>query len=221
MMKNIIITGTNGMIGNLILQICLNRDDVEKVTSITRKSLGIYHHKLEEVIHNDFLDYSRVEPYLKNQHVCFYCIGVYTGQVPTDEFKKITVVYTEIFASALRRNNNATNFCFLSGQGADSSETSKVLFAREKGIAENILLKLKFASTHIFRPGYIYPDVARKEPNAMYKLMRVLYKPVKFIYPNIGVTSQKLASTMVAVGMNGGSKIIFENNDIRLSTHNK
>jgi nucleoside-diphosphate-sugar epimerase len=219
-MKNIIITGTNGMIGNLILQICLKRDDVAKVTSITRKALGIYHPKLEEIIHNDFLDYSRVEAYLKNQDVCFYCIGVYTGQVPTEEFKKITVVYTEIFASVLRRNNEATNFCFLSGQGADSLEKSKVLFAREKGIAENILLKLKFANTHIFRPGYIYPDVARKEPNAMYKLMRLLYEPIKFIYPNIGVTSQKLATAMVEVGMNGG-KVIFENKDIRLVTINK
>jgi nucleoside-diphosphate-sugar epimerase len=215
-MKNIIITGTNGMIGNLILQICLKRDDVAKVTSITRKPLSMYHPKLVEVIHDDFLDFSRVEGYLKDQDVCFFCIGVYTGKVPTESFKKITVAYTEIFANALRKNNEATSFCFLSGQGADISETSRVLFAREKGIAENILVKLKFKSTHIFRPGYIYPDVKRVEPNLMYQLMRLLYKPVKFIYPNIGVTSQKLATAMVEVGMNGG-KVIFENKDIRLA----
>jgi nucleoside-diphosphate-sugar epimerase len=214
-MKNIIITGTNGMIGNLILQKCLQRDDVAKITSITRKPLGIYHPKLVEVIHNDFLDYSRIENDLKNQDICFYCIGVYTGQVSTEDFKKITVAYTDIFANALRRYNEATSFCFLSGQGADSSEKSKVLFAREKGVAENILLKLKFKSIHLFRPGYIYPDMPRVEPNFMYKLMRVLYKPLKFIYPNIGVTSKTLANTMFEVGVNGG-KVIFENKDIRL-----
>lgn len=215
-MKHVIITGTNGMIGNLILKICLNSSDIAKVTSITRKPLGIYHPKLVEVIHADFLDYRKVEEYLKDQDVCFYCIGVYTGQVPTEDFKKITVSYTQVFANTLRRNSAATSFCFLSGQGADSSEKSKVLFAREKGIGENILLKLKFKSTHIFRPGYIYPNVPRVEPNLMYKLMRVLYKPIKFIYPNIGVTSEKLALTMVEVGMNGG-KVIFENKDIRLA----
>ncbi len=219
-MKHVIITGTNGMIGNLILKICLNSNDVAKVTSITRKPLGIYHPKLVEVIHNDFLNYTKVEEQLKNQDVCFYCIGVYTGQVPTDEFKKITVAYTEIFANTLRRNNEETSFCFLSGQGADSSEKSNMLFAREKGIAENILLKLKFKSIHIFRPGYIYPDVPRIEPNLMYKLMRLLYKPIKFIYPNIGVTSEKLAATMVEVCMNGGNKIIYENKDIRIMPHN-
>jgi nucleoside-diphosphate-sugar epimerase len=215
-MKNILITGSNGMIGSLILQKCLKRDDVVKVTSITRKPLGIYHPKLIEIIHNDFLDYSKIENDLKTQDVCFYCIGVYTGQVPTEEFKKITVAYTEVFAQALKKNNEAASFCFLSGQGADSSERSRVLFAREKGIAENILLKLKFKSTHIFRPAYIYPITPRVEPNFFYRLMRILYKPLKFIYPNFSVTSEKLATTMVEVGMNGGENIL-ENSDIRLA----
>jgi nucleoside-diphosphate-sugar epimerase len=215
-MKNIIITGSNGMIGNLILQNCLQRKDVAKVTSITRKPLGIYHPKLEEIIHTDFLDYTKIELYLKNQDVCFYCIGVYTGQVPTNEFKKITVAYTEVFAQALKKNSTQASFCFLSGQGADSSEKSSVLFAREKGIAENILFNLKFKSTHIFRPAYIYPVTPRIEPNFFYKLMRVLYKPLKFIYPNFSVTSEKLAAVMVEVGINGG-KIIMENKDIRLA----
>jgi nucleoside-diphosphate-sugar epimerase len=215
-MKNILITGTNGMIGKLILQICLKRDDVAKVTSITRKPLDMYHPKLIELIHTDFLDYSNIEHNLKNQDVCFYCIGVYTGQVPTAEFKKITVAYTEIFANALKKNNETVSFCFLSGQGADSSEKSSVLFAREKGIAENILFNLKFKRTHIFRPAYIYPVTPRIEPNFFYKLIRILYKPLKFIYPNFSVTSEKLAATMVEVGINGG-KIIIENKDIRLA----
>jgi nucleoside-diphosphate-sugar epimerase len=215
-MKNILITGTNGMIGKLILQICLKRDDVAKVTSITRKPLDMYHPKLIELIHTDFLDYSNIEHNLKNQDVCFYCIGVYKGQVPTAEFKKITVAYTEIFANALKKNNETVSFCFLSGQGADSSEKSSVLFAREKGIAENILFNLKFKRTHIFRPAYIYPVTPRIEPNFFYKLIRILYKPLKFIYPNFSVTSEKLAATMVEVGINGG-KIIIENKDIRLA----
>jgi nucleoside-diphosphate-sugar epimerase len=214
-MKNVIITGTNGMIGRLVLDECLKRDEVKKITSITRRPLGIKNAKLIEVIHDNFLDYSNVEGYLKDQDVCFYCIGVYTGQVPTDEFKKITVDFTKVFGEVLKRNSVNTTFCFLSGGGADSSEKSRILFAKQKGIAENILLKLQFPKTYIFRPGYIYPDTSRKEPNFGYRLMRVLYKPLSAIYPNIGVSSAKLATKMVEVGLRGGEKIVYENKDIR------
>jgi len=215
MLKNVIITGGTGMIGRLVLETCLSREDVKKVTAINRKSLGINHPKLVERIHNDFLDYSAIEQHLEDQHVCFYCIGVYTGQVPAGEFKKITVDYTLAFAKTLRKHNDALDFCFLSGQGADSTEKSRILFAREKGIAENLLLKQGFSHTYIFRPGYIYPVTARKEPNFAYTFMRWLYKPLAAIYPNIGVSSVKLAHKMVHTGLEGGNKTIYENRDIR------
>lgn len=214
-MKNVIILGSSGMIGKLVLEECIKRNDVTKITSITRKPSGIKHDKLVEIIHNDFLNYSAIEEHLKNQDVCFYCIGVYTGQVPIEEFKKITVDYTKAFAGTLKRNSPNADFCFLSGQGADSSEKSNVLFAKQKGIAENYLLKLQFNKTYIFRPGYIYPDTPRQEPNFAYKVMRILYKPVSVIYPNIGVASTKLASKMVEVGLTGGNITIYENKNIR------
>lgn len=202
------------MIGKLILAHCLADDEVVFVTSITRKSLGIVHSKLREVIHNDFQDYSGIEQQMKNHHICFYCIGVYTGQVPDKEFKKITVDFTKAFADALKRNSDHITFCFLSGAGADTSEKSSLIFAREKGIAENYLLKVGFEKTFIFRPGYIYPVTRRLEPNFAYKIMRFLYKPVSVIYPNIGITSTNLAFKMFKIGMNGGNKNIYENKDL-------
>jgi nucleoside-diphosphate-sugar epimerase len=214
-MKNIVITGTNGMIGRLILEKCLQRNDVSKITSITRKPVGIKHEKLVEIIHQDFSDFTTIVETLKNQDVCFYCLGVYTGKVPTVEFKKITVGFTKAFSEALRHNNENTTFCFLSGQGADTSEKSVLLFAMEKGIAENNLLKLKFKETYIFRPGYIYPVTPRPEPNFFYRVMRRIYKPVSKIYPNLGLTSTQLAATMVNVGLKGGDKVIYENKNIR------
>ena len=135
--------------------------------------------------------------------------------MPNDEFNKITIDYTKAFGDALKHNSPQSTFCFLSGQGADETEKSKVLFAKAKGIAENYLLKLNFKHTHIFRPGYIYPVTPRREPNLIYGLMRAFYKPVSFIYPNIGVPSTVLAHKMVETGINGGDKTIYENADIR------
>src|ERR1043165_4711564 len=214
-MKNVIITGSSGMLGGLVLEECLQRDDVAKVTTIVRKPSGNKHAKLVEVIHSDFLDYSHIQPSLTGQDVCFFCIGVYAGQVPTDEFKKITVDYTKAFAEALKRSSPNASFCLLSGQGADQNEKSRILFAREKGIAENALLRLNFPHTYLFRPGYIYPVTPRDEPNGFYRFMRGLYKVVAPIIPGIGVPSVKLAHKMVEVGLEGGAKSIYEHHDIR------
>ncbi|MFC4232164.1 NAD(P)H-binding protein [Parasediminibacterium paludis] len=214
-MKKVIITGANGMIGSLIVDMCLSRVDVAQVTCITRKPLALQHPKLVNVVHDNFTDYTTITEHLQQQDICFYCIGVYTGQVPAAEFNAITIDYTIAFAKALREQNASASFCFLSGQGADSSEKSKILFAKAKGIAENQLLALQFAHTYIFRPGYIYPVTPRKEPNSMYLWMRRLYKLMVKIYPNVGVTSVQLAAKMVAIGFDGGTKTIYENADIR------
>ena len=168
-----------------------------------------------EVLHTDFLNYAAINEYFKNQDVCFYCIGVYTGQVQRDEFRKITVDYTRAFSEALKENSPAATFCFLSGQGADQSEKSLFMFAKDKGIAENFLLSLHFAHTYIFRPGYIYPVTPRKEPNLTYRIMRRLYPVLNKIYYTRVISSEELADAMVDIGIGGGSATIYENKDIR------
>ncbi len=215
-MKNVIITGATGMVGSVVLDNCLERNDINRVTVVTRRSTGIVHEKLIEVIHDNFLDFQNIQDYMKNQDVCIYCLGVYTGQFPAPEFRTMTVDYTQAFAEALGSYNEKTTFCFLSGQGADSAEKSRMMFARDKGAAENILLDLKFENTFIFRPGYIHPSRPRKDPNFSYVLMKILYTPfLSRIYPNIGLTSNDLGKVMVKIGLEGGSKSIYENRDIR------
>ena len=214
-MKNILIAGASGMIGGLVMEGCLERDDVKKVIAITRRPLGIKHEKLIEVIHEDFLDYSKIEAHFKHCDVSFYCIGVYTGKVSKDVFKKVTVDFTKAFGEAVKQHSPNATFCFMSAQGADLTEKSRILFIKQKGIAENILLKLKFKKIHIFRPAYIYPVTPRREPNFMYKILRLLYKPITAIYPDFSVPSTKLAAKMVEVGLNGAGKTIYENRDLR------
>lgn len=213
--KNVLIIGSSGMIGGEILKLCLENSQIGTITLINRRTLNIKHNKINEIIHDDFLNFENVKYAFDNQNICFYCLGVYTGQVATTEFNKITIDYTKAIGLILKEKSPQATFCFLSGAGADSSEKSKVLFAKAKGIVENFLISLKFAKTYIFRPGYIYPVIKRKEPNLAYKLFRILYKPISFIYPNIGLTSLQLASKMLHVGLNNYNNIILENKDIR------
>jgi nucleoside-diphosphate-sugar epimerase len=216
-MTNVLIIGSSGMIGDTILKLCIENKEIEKITLINRKPLGITDSKVTEIIHTDFMDFVPIKNQFADQAICFYCLGVYTGQVPTQEFNKITIDYTKAFVNALKEGSPDATICFLSGQGADSSEKSSVLFAKAKGIAENYILSLKFPHTYIFRPGYIYPVEPRKEPNLLYKIFRLLYKPLSFIYPNIGLTSLQLAQKMITVSSFGSNKVVLKNSDIRLS----
>lgn len=203
------------MVGNLVVQYCLTREEVGKVTIITRRKTGITHDNLTEVIHSDFMDYSPISQHVQDPDVALYCIGVYTGAVPADAFTRITVDYTRAFAKEIVKHNTNLTFCFLSGAGADQKEKSRMLFARAKGAAENFLLNQAFEAVYIFRPRYIHPVTPRKEPNVTYRFTRVLYPVLSRIYPDIGITSEGLAHVMVDVGLRGGSQPIYENSDIR------
>lgn len=214
-MKNVIITGSTGMIGGIVLRECLNDPEIVSITSIVRKPTGLQHTKLVEIIHDDFTDFSSVEHLFHNIHIAYYCIGVYTGSVPRDKFRHITVDFTKAFAATLKKNSPDAVFCFLSGQGADRKEKSRMMFAKDKGIAENFLIGLNFKGTYIFRPAYIYPVVPRKEPNLSYRMMRRLYPFIKTIYPKGVITSEQLGKAIFKTGLHGADKIILENDDIK------
>jgi uncharacterized protein YbjT (DUF2867 family) len=214
-MKRVLITGATGMVGGLVLRRCLGRDDVAGVTCVVRRSTGMAHPKLNEVI-TDMADVAGIADELAGCDVCFYCIGVYTGVVPKDEFRRITVDQVRAFGTVLRKASPGAALCFLSGQGADRSEHSRVMFARDKGAAENALVRLGFPRLHVFRPGYIFPVEPRKEPNAFYSFFRALWKYfLRFVYPNGGLSSHQLADAMVRAGLDGGDREVYSNRDIR------
>lgn len=209
----ILITGTSGMIGKLVLNYCLHSEKVTEVISFVRKSTGQKHPKLTEIIQTNFEEYSGQGELFRDVGAAFFCLGVYTGQVPDDEFKKITVNYPVAFAKALENKSPGARFCLLSGAGADRTEKSKASFARYKGMAENQISKLDL-EFYSFRPGYIYPVESRKEPNIGYKIIRAIYPLVRLLGNKYSIKSTELAKAMFLVGLDGDSKEILENQDI-------
>lgn len=207
-----LILGASGMVGGEVLKACLECENIEQITAIVRRDLGVENAKLTQIIHSDFSDFSSLD--LSSFDICFYCIGTYTGSVDESEFERIICGISGAFASQLKAQNPNIAYIHLSGAGADESESSKTLFARLFGKAENHLKSLNFGRLHIFRPGYIYPVVPRKEPNVFYSAMRVLYKPIFSHFKGSSTTSQILANAMLSVALLGGEKQIYENTDI-------
>ena len=213
-MKSVLICGSSGMIGGLVLKQCLASAEIDKVTSIVRRASGLNDPKLNEVIHDNFLDYSAIDSHFSDQDIIFYCIGVYTGQVRDEQFKKITVDFTKAFADTLKQQSPQATFCFLSGSGADQSVKSRISFARYKGMAENYLIEREFPQLFIFRPAYIYPVEKRKEPNLSYTVFRYLYSLFKLLGKKYSVKSTELAKAMFIAGTKGAEQTILENEDI-------
>lgn len=212
--KKILITGGTGMIGGLILQLCLENDSVERVVSLVRKPSGIAHAKLIEVQVQDFLNLEPYQEHFQDLDTVFYCLGVYTGAVDRETFRAVTVDYPHVLAKIVVDKSPSVRFCLLSGAGADRKERSRFMFAKDKGEIENILSGMGFEAFHTFRPGYIYPVTKRVEPNFSYRLMRKIYPVMRVFGKNTSIPSTQLAAVIFTVGLTGGRQEIYENRDI-------
>jgi uncharacterized protein YbjT (DUF2867 family) len=214
----VVIVGATGMVGGYALRYALNDPAIGLVTAIGRRSLGISHPKLIEVLHQDFTDCSALANALAGQDAAVFCLGVYTGAVSDAELRKVTVDYTIEFARVFRVTSSAAALSFLSGSGADPTGRSRLAFARYKGEAEKVLLASGFPRLYIFRPAYIYPVEARKEPNFSYCILRSIYPVFRMLFPNQVIRADDLAHAMVDVVVRGTDKPenrILENRDIR------
>jgi uncharacterized protein YbjT (DUF2867 family) len=216
---SIVVVGATGMVGGYALRYALGRPDVVHVTVIGRRTLGMSHPKLKEVLHQDFADCSALADALSGRDSAVFCLGAYTGMVPDTELRKVTVDYAIEFARALRSASPSAVFSFLSGSGADPTGRSRLAFARYKGEAETALLAAGFSRVYIFRPAYIYPVQPRKEPNFGYRLLRAIYPAFRVLFPNQVIRADDLARAMVEVAVQGTKEarqgVVFENRDIQ------
>jgi nucleoside-diphosphate-sugar epimerase len=213
--KNILIAGASGMVGSHLLDICIQSEEVERIIILSRNSSANLHEKVKEIIVNDFLNYDKIIPMIKYIDVVFFCVGVYTGAVDRDTFRTITIDYSVELAKAVYTHSPASKFILLSGAGADRTEKSKVMFAKDKGIAENKLFEIYGKHFHSARPGYIYPTIKRKEPNLSYAFFRMLYPIIKLLGKKYSITSLELAKAMFVIGMNEQKQTVFENDELR------
>jgi uncharacterized protein YbjT (DUF2867 family) len=177
------------------------------------------HRKLTEVLHQDFADCSGLAGALSGQDAAIFCLGAYTGAVSDADLRRITVDYVVEFARVFRDSSPDATFEFLSGSGADPTGRSRMAFARYKGEAENALTGAGFPAVYIFRPAYIYPVQARREPTFSYRVLRAIYPAFRLLLPNQVIRADDLARTMVdaAVRDVGAERqtIVLENRDIR------
>ena len=72
----VIITGATGMVGEGVVEVCLQDGNIETVLVINRKPCGIVYPKFKEIIHADFFNMQSIANELTGYDACFFCLGV-------------------------------------------------------------------------------------------------------------------------------------------------
>ena len=94
--------------------------------------------KLREIVHRDFTDFSALADAFKAADACFFCLGDQSSAgMAEDAYRAITYDTTLAAARALPQAASFT-FIYVSGEGTDSTERGRWMWARVKGRTENV-----------------------------------------------------------------------------------
>jgi uncharacterized protein YbjT (DUF2867 family) len=215
MTANVIVTGATGMVGEGVLHECLQHPSVERIRVVSRKSCGITHPKLSELLIADFFDLAPVADQLMGYNACFFCMGVSSVGMSEAEYRKITHTLTLNMATLLSERNPGMTFCYVSGAGTDSSEQGRSMWARVKGKTENDLMALPFRQVYTFRPGYIQPTPGLRNTLRFYNYIGWLYPALRAIASGYVLTMKELSLAMIHAVNTEGQKRVLEVRDIQ------
>jgi len=214
----VILFGATGMVGQGVLRECLLDSGVERVLAVGRAATPQREEKLRNLVVDNFLDFSAVEPDLSGYDACFFCLGITSAGMTEADYRRVTYDFALAAAQTLVRINPGMTFVFVSGAGADSTGRGRVMWARVKGQTENALLALPFKGVYVFRPAAIQPlhGIRSKTAwiNAAYAVVGPLYPLWKRLAPNYVTTTERIGRAMLAVARRGAPKRVLENADI-------
>jgi uncharacterized protein YbjT (DUF2867 family) len=206
------------MVGQGVLRELLLDPEVDTVLSVVRSPSGQRHPKLRELVHRDFVDFSSVANQLIGYDACFFCLGATSAGKSEADYTRITYDITIAAAEPLAKMNPGMTFVFVSGQGTDSTEKGRIMWARVKGKAENALLRMPFKAAYMFRPGLIQPMHGVKSRTALYRVPYLIMAPIvpflRRAFPQYVTTTEQLGRAMIEVAKHGWPKRILESRDI-------
>ena len=212
-MKTALIFGSSGLIGNHLLELILKDNNYNKIKLFVRSDLTDVNSKIE-IIKTDFKSIENHKDKIAGDD-CFFCIGTTRKNTP-DKNEYIKIEYNlPVEVAKIAKSNSVNNFIYISSLGANSNAAS--LYLKNKGQAEQQLMKLNFMNLSILRPSILLGN--RKENRVGEKIgifaMKTLsplflgnmkkYKPIKVEY---------VAKAMLQVAQKDYQKNIFESDDI-------
>jgi uncharacterized protein YbjT (DUF2867 family) len=214
----VILFGASGMVGKGVLLECLDHPQVGAVLALGRSPSGLTHPKLRDLLHADLFDYSSIEGELRGWDACFFCLGVSSAGMDETQYTKVTFDLTLAAARTLRKLNPGMTFCYVSGEGTDSTEKGRSMWARVKGKTENAILALGFKGAYMFRPGYIQPMRGITSRTTLYRVFYAILAPLyplwRLLLPGFVTTTRNMGVAMIRVAEQGAPKNLLDTRDI-------
>jgi len=210
----VILFGATGMVGAGALREVLANTDVEAVLSIGRRSCGLLHPKLRELLLPDLFDCTAVESQLAGWDAGIWAVGISSMGVDEAAYSKVTEALTLVWARTLLRLNPGFSFCYCSAMGADGS----TMWARVRRRVESELKAMPFRHAGCVRPGFIRPGPGVRSQVKVYQALIVLFAPLLSIgaktMPALFTTSERLGRAMLRVVQGRADRFILESSDI-------
>ena len=210
----LIILGASGMVGAGALREALQDSGVETVLSIGRRSCGVVHPKLRELLLDDLFDIAPAERQLAGWDACLWAIGISSVGLDEAAYAKVTEELTLLWARTLLRLNPRFSFCYCSAYGAGAT----TMWARVRQRVENALRAMPFDHAGCVRPGFIEPGPGIRSRVKAYQVLITVFRPlfplgVRFL-PSLFTTSERLGRAMLRVVQGRADKFILEIPDI-------
>jgi uncharacterized protein YbjT (DUF2867 family) len=214
---NVVVFGATGMVGSGVLIECLKDARVASALVVGRRPSGVRDARVRELVRDDFFDWSGAAEELRGLDACFFCLGVSAAGMSEEAYTRVTHDLTLAAAQALLEASPGITFCYVSGQGTDSTERGRFMWARVKGRTENQLLAT-VPDAYMFRPGYIQPLEGVRSKTKLYQALYNVAAPafplLRRLAPRHVTTTVNVGRAMIRVAHEGYAKHILETPDI-------
>lgn len=222
----VVLFGASGMVGQGALRECLLDPEVHEVLAVVRRPLeerprGVDASKLRELVHGDMYDFEPVAAQLRGYGACLFTLGTSAAGMNEADYRRVTFDLTMAAARVLARESPGMVFEYVSGQGTDSSEKGRSMWARVKGATENALLGLGFGAAFMLRPGIIQPRHGIRSKTKLYRAGYIALTPffplLKAVAGSHITNTEDLGRVMVHLAKRGkaaSDKAILEQKDL-------